>query len=295
MSISEELLKVLKDEFATQTATLKEEISSLRQEIRQVGLITENRIKSCEENILKVESDVLNLKRNAIKNNIIIVGLNLDDSDLLHSVIAQLNSHLDVNLTEGVVNNIYRLDKNKSIIKVEFLTYIAKSLIISRRHRLKSTGIFINNDICEEDREDLKLLRQQLILARRKNYKAYIRSNDLYVNGEKFTIEQLRNQTDSSFSSPTTKGKNKISERIPSAPSSPSPITRYNQMLSEHEHLRTEENSKLNKEITTINQLLDKAVDLEQLGRTRSKSGGSKKHSSIRRAENFAVQVKKGD
>lgn len=125
------------------------------------------------------------------------------------------------------INNIFRLGKNQPVIKIEFLSYLAKYKVISNRHKLKGSRIYINEDLCEEDRGDFKLLRQKLNLARATNQKAYIRQKFLVVNGEKFSVDQLRKQTEPESEQ----------EIINSAPNSPAPIARFKQMVTENEHL----------------------------------------------------------
>lgn len=101
MSINEELAKFLKREFAKQTATLRGELSEiLREEIKQSVLANETRISSCEIEISKIQSEILKIKRSAIKNNVIIFGLNLEDSNLVQSVISQINSLLGTEIAE---------------------------------------------------------------------------------------------------------------------------------------------------------------------------------------------------
>ncbi|XP_045474914.1 uncharacterized protein LOC123680842 [Harmonia axyridis] len=62
---------------------------------------------------------------------------------------------------------------------------------------------------------------------------------------------------------------------VSSAPNSPAPISRITQMLTEHEHLTVEGDSKISKEISTINQVLKRTKEWEIKSRTRSQSSGS--------------------
>lgn len=153
-SVSDELSKFLKNEFSAQTSTIKEELAKLREEIKQIRSTTGERVQLCEERVNRVEEELLEFKRHSIKNNIIITGLELNDSNLVHSVISQLNSLLNINLVEFEVNNIYRLSKNNSVIKIEFLSFLAKSKVINNRRKLKGTRIYISEDLCQEDRSD---------------------------------------------------------------------------------------------------------------------------------------------
>lgn len=302
-SVSDELSKFLKNEFSAQTSTIKEELAKLREEIKQIRSTTGERVQLCEERVNRVEEELLEFKRHSIKNNIIITGLELNDSNLVHSVISQLNSLLNINLVEFEVNNIYRLSKNNSVIKIEFLSFLAKSKVINNRRKLKGTRIYISEDLCQEDRSDFRFLRQQLSIARAKNYRAYIRSRFLYVNGEKYSIEQLKGEDNLDRSPKTSKDfieepatlSSKNLDLVNSAPGSPAPIARFKQMLTEHDHLQTEEQSKLNKEISTLNLVLNKTKDFEDLGRTRSQSSGSS--GPIRRdqrAGNLGSKTKRG-
>lgn len=195
MEFNEELLsKFLKNEFDRQTATLKEELEKVQGEIQKLRLSTAIRLEACEERTSKVEHEFLKIKRNALKNNIIVTGLRLDSSDLVQSTISQLNYLLDINLSEQDINNIYRLGKNKPEVKIEFLSYLTKTKVITKRRKLKGTKVYINEDLCEEDRRDSKILRKHLNLARQKNCRAYIRSGCLFVDGEKFSVQQLKDQ-----------------------------------------------------------------------------------------------------
>lgn len=284
MSINEELAKFLKREFAKQTATLRGELSEiLREEIKQSVLANETRISSCEIEISKIQSEILKIKRSAIKNNVIIFGLNLEDSNLVQSVISQINSLLGTEIAEREVNNIYRLGKKKSIVKVEFLSFLTKLKVVSNRRELRGTQVYINEDLCEEDRRDAELLRQQLSLAKSKNLKAYIKARCLYVNGDRYTVEELREEAKVELGQ-SDSPKGKVAELptaaehvINSAPNSPAPVGRYKQMLKEHDHLQIEEDSRISKEISNISQILDRARDLGELGRTRSHSSSSNK------------------
>lgn len=292
MSVSEQLQKFLKKEFKDQTTALrgeivgvKEEIKSLREEVNGISASIEQKIATFEGRIDSIESEILNIKRNALKNNVIITGLKLDDSDLLGSVLGQLNSILGINLTHIEINNIYRLSKNKSIVKIEFISFLAKSKLIENRRNLKGSSVYINEDLCEEDRADFRLLRQQRDLARAKNYRAHIQARCLIVNGTKFTIEQLKGPAANIQSPPFEEDSNAEStnlhtinsELVSNASNSPAPVAVYNQLLSEQENLPVDEDPGINKESLSTDRLLDRQNELAELGRTRSQSAGSTK------------------
>lgn len=276
MAVNEELARFLKTEFANQTIIIREELAKLREEIKQVGIDTGERLENCEQRLSRVESEILEIKRRSLKNNIIISGLEPDSPNLVKCVVSKLNAILNINLLETEVNNIYRLGKIKPVIKIEFVSFLAKSKVIKNRHKLKGSRIFINEDLCEEDRDDFKILRQQLNLARANNQRAYIWQKLLVVNGEKFSVQQLKTQTVLELQTRIEENPSSIpTDLVSSAPNSPAPISRITQMLTEHEHLTVEEDSKISKEISTINQVLERTKEWEIKSRTRSQSSGS--------------------
>ncbi|XP_044766546.1 uncharacterized protein LOC123322646 [Coccinella septempunctata] len=276
MAVNDELGRFLKTEFARQTNTIKEELEKLREEIKQVGVDTDERLKNCEVRLSRVEREILEIKRRSLRNNIIISGLEANCSSLVNYVISKLNALLSINLLETEVNNIYRLGKTKPVIKIEFVSFLAKSKVIENRHKLKGSRVYINEDLCEEDRNDLKILRQQMNVARANGQRAYIWRRFLIVDGEKFSVEQLKDQTELGLQAHLGEGPSNIpTDLVSSAPNSPAPITRFTQMLTEHEHLTLEEGSKISKEISTINQVLERTKDWEIKSRTRSQSSGS--------------------
>lgn len=285
MSISEEITKLIKCEFAKQTSILREELSKVKEEIFLLRSNTKAQIESCEKRLSRVESELILIKRKTLKNNIIISGLKVEDSNLVHSALEQLNALLGINIDVKDINDIYRLGKGKPLIKIEFVSFLTKNLVIGSRHKLRGTQVFINQDLCEQDRENNKLLRQHLSLAKEKDYKAYIRAGSLFINGKKYSVDQLRGKSKVDTQSSSTQNEDEESRSqsavdtnwSSSAPNSPAPVTRYKQMLTEHEHLQVEEDLRVNKEIASINQVLSKAKDWEELGRTRSQSSGSVK------------------
>lgn len=160
------------------------------------------------------------------------------------------------------MNNIYRLGKNKPEVKIEFVSYLTKSKVITNRRKLKGYRVYISEDLCEEDHLDFKLLRQNLNLTKRKNYKAYIRSGCLFVDGERYSIQQLKEKPISDRIPSTIvidKGEELVNSQsgesadlVASTPNSPAPLARVKQMVTEHEHLLMIECSKTGKDKTGL-------------------------------------------
>ncbi|KAL3271870.1 hypothetical protein HHI36_022340 [Cryptolaemus montrouzieri] len=187
MSVTDELIKAFKEELSKQTATLKEEL--IKNEVRQEGSSIRSRISLFEErleNYLKL-NDVLE------KNNIIIVGLITDDANLVTYTISILNELLEIELNGDRFDSMYKLgNSSSSPIKVKFILYLTKSLVLSKTFKLKGSNVYNNSNLCEENREREKVLKNHLKEERKKNHKAYINNWNLYVNGEQFNVEDVK-------------------------------------------------------------------------------------------------------
>lgn len=149
---AESLSEVLKNELDKQTATLKEELENVKKEINTLRANTQRRLKECEDRIFRIEKEVLRFKRKAVKNNIIVTGLRVDYSNLLHSAIFLLNLLLGVRLREQDINNIYRLGRDKPEVKIEFFSHVIKKKVVVNQYKLRGYGIYIADDLIEEDR-----------------------------------------------------------------------------------------------------------------------------------------------
>lgn len=246
MSNTSELVKVLKQELSTQTSILRKELDAIKDNIRCEGVSTRQCIGQIEGRISKVELDILASKRNIIKNNIIVTGLPVEAGELVETTISQLNSLLNINLTIDNINDLYKLGKkSNSPIKIEFVSYIVKKKVIENRSKLRGKEIFINDDLCPEDRAKQKVLREHLREAKRKNFNAYIKNQLLFINGERFTYEDLKVQSDeididqqgegsAGELNTTIRGTNRNPS---SAPDTPNSVTRTEKLNRELEEL----------------------------------------------------------
>lgn len=138
-------------------------------------------------------------------------------------------------------------------------------------------------------------------LARGDRKTAYIRFKCLFVNGEKFTVEQLKERVVSDSLLPTEKDPKRItntraveiSELTTNPPNSPTPVARK-EILNEQEHSLILEDSGTSRDTTATGQVLHKAKDWEELGRTRSQSqssGGARREHKV---VNPSSKIKKG-
>ena len=192
MSSSDDLfnkiLKALKD----QADELKKDIQQIKLQISTEAAITREKICTIESNQNKLKDNIIHLERVTRKNNIIIFELEVEEQDLVSSVIKQLNDLMDLNLCEADINDIYKLNNKKNApIKVEFTSFLKNKSVFGSVRKLKGKNIFINNDLCREDQEKDKALRSHLKQAREKGYKAYIKKGKIIINNETYLLEQL--------------------------------------------------------------------------------------------------------
>ncbi|KAL3287062.1 hypothetical protein HHI36_001550 [Cryptolaemus montrouzieri] len=141
-----------------------------------------------------------------------------------------------------------------SPIKVDFISYLTKSLVLSKSFNLKGSNVYINSDLCEEDREKEKELKNHLKEARRKNYTAYKKNWNLYVNGEQFSVEDFK-QLNEVAESEVEEGE------VADTSSAVDIVSSNNQLSSEHEHVEKTETSSTQKDLKAIQNIFKNTVD----------------------------------
>lgn len=195
--------QLLLDEIIKNRNEIKNTIETSEARLTQKIEEDKNRLIRLEKENLILKEEIEILKRNNKKNNIIIFGIRHQRTSLtIKFLIQKLKELLGVDLNEFDISDFYTLgNTEESPIKIEFTTYLKKKLILHNCHKLKDTNISINHDLTSKQREDNKLLRKHLQLAKKdKNETCYIRKDVLYVNDKCYTIEdllELENQEDS--------------------------------------------------------------------------------------------------
>lgn len=274
MTSNDELYNKILNALKQQTDELKTDIRNLEVKITKQAEFTEKKLNQIENVQNKIINDILQLERTARKNNIVIFGLQAED-DLLNTVLKTLNTLLKLNLCEGDINNIYKINKKKdSPIKIEFISYLKKKLIFERLSELKGKNIFINNDLCKEDQEENKILRGHLKEAKQKGYKVIIKNRKLIINNETYSVKQLEEENLEVTPNIIENDKNRNNN---SAPSTPTPILRNKLIEKEFEEIyvnNTPDNKENKKETPQI--IKQKVIEKTQTKKaTRSNSSTS--------------------
>lgn len=222
------LLAAIRTENQSTKSDIKSELKKVNDNILMKIEEQNKKISELEKKCNKLEQNFLPVERRLRKNNIIIFGLEVkDETELLGLIITFFKDALGVDVDESDLNNLYTIKSEKGTpVKVEFVSFLKKSSILKNLPKLKGTRTFIAQDLCIEDRKDLKILKHHLKEARAKNIFARIKGNKLLVNDEFYTPEQLVNMT--SFE-PRTIGQKSLQEvvinaRPNSVPSTPTSI-----------------------------------------------------------------------
>lgn len=145
-----------------------------------------------ENNNLKKEIELI--RRNEKKNSIIIFGLENKKEDLeIERVCNSLQTLVDIKIDPSEINNFYTLGRTESSpLKIDFVSYWKKSLILRNCYKLKGKKISISPDYTPLQREEIKILKKHLALAKLDNQEGcYIKNNKLIVNNITYTVEEL--------------------------------------------------------------------------------------------------------
>lgn len=194
--------KAMRKEF---TEEIRRESGKLMNKIEEQN----NAIKALEVRYSDLEKSYEGLQKKLRKNNIIISGLTVSNTeDLLSCVIARINQLLDVDVVKSDVNNLYKLKTQKDpLIKIELTSYIKKLEIIKNAFKLRGTNIVIFEDLDLQERKERKMLVTHLKRARNAGLDAKLRGSKLLVEGSYYKCEELHKLT-----LPTTKTGKKEEE-----------------------------------------------------------------------------------
>lgn len=153
------------------------------------------RLYGQKQRIERLEDRCLFLERKVRKNNVVIFGLAVDNSELAVNTLKQINQLLDLIFSINDINNVYKIGKSdNSPIVVEFLSYHRKIEIFKNKEKLKllkTKKVAISNDLCMQDRKDQKILRQRLKQAKQDNLQARIIGHKIEIEGKSYTARDL--------------------------------------------------------------------------------------------------------
>lgn len=152
----EEIYQLLSNKLEENEANIRREIKSEMAVVKTVLQEVQVKQQQMEEIIAQHKYEIAILKKEVNKNNIIIHGLpeHQNESSLENEVIMTLEKELEIAIPPEMISDCYRLgkDKTKCPIKVCFTSAKIKHQIFENKKKLKTTNIFINDDLPREIR-----------------------------------------------------------------------------------------------------------------------------------------------
>ncbi|CAH1183558.1 unnamed protein product [Phaedon cochleariae] len=204
---NEEIAKLLKNlteqsnQIIQQNTAIKQDVVQINENISDIKI----ELSSANKKISELESENRELKkkietieRKNRKYNIVLYGLEETNNQIKSDLLKVINEKLNVTCDKNEIRDCHRIGKETNEINkhrpivAELSTYELKQEILSKAKTLeKGSRLFITQDYTPEVYEKRKLLHKNLVLARQRNYSAYIQNNTLFVNGDKYTYEDL--------------------------------------------------------------------------------------------------------
>lgn len=194
-----------------------------------------NTVSKLEKENTELKEEVENLKRVQNKKNILIFGLKKKREEITaEGLCKDLKELLGVDLKGSDFGDFYPLGKSDNCpIKIEFNSNPKKREVLKSCNKLKGKNISIANDLTHNQRQEFKILRKHLFLAKQEEkYKdCFIKGNKLIVNGIAYGIEDLERDENleprhnSAPSTPTIDALKKVVPEQAKAPSTPKAST----------------------------------------------------------------------
>lgn len=192
-TLLELLTKKIDQKFDELVSNIKRENESLTQQL----LAANRNIDKLEKEKQILADRVTILEKRTRKNNIAVFGLEIQTDNFTESCIAQINSLLQINITQADISDIYQPKNNpKAPVIVELLSAFKRREIFSKlkdnADALKKSKVFITNDLSLEDREILKILRRKKAEAEKDGQVAKIFGRYVVIDGVKYGYRELQ-------------------------------------------------------------------------------------------------------
>lgn len=151
------------------------------------------RVKQLEKSNQQLQNRVEYLEQSSKKNSIIIYGLEVKEKYNIEHICNNFSRCLKIKIVPENINDFYWLTKlPKNPLKIDFVSNLKKREIFKNCKNLKGTNISISNDHTYIQRQENKILKQHLKAARQNKKNSYIKGNKLFIDGEVFTVETLK-------------------------------------------------------------------------------------------------------
>lgn len=189
-----------KDEFQKLIDEIKKNRTELKNyiEASEVRILLKIEELNVKVKILEKENEGLKnkveyLERSLKKNSILIYGLDIEENYTINHICGKLSKLLEISISPQDINCFSSLNIPKHPIKLDLISNSKKKEIFKNCKKLKGTNVGISNDLTYNQRQDYKILREHLTIARQnKDKKSFIKNNKLYIEDEEYTVDSLR-------------------------------------------------------------------------------------------------------
>lgn len=195
ISSNEEIKKEIKQNRETFTGEIRAFKEQFSGEIKK--LRDEN--QSLKEELKELKGKVTRIERDSKKYSLVVYGLEEKSDEELIDVTGCLdliNAKLGIDCRFQDIRSFKRLGKPISgqsrPISIEVNSCYLKRDILNNAIKLKGTNVFISPEYTKEEYEERKILRKHLIEARKDNKEAYIRNKILTIQGEEYSVGDLK-------------------------------------------------------------------------------------------------------
>ena len=176
---------------------IKADINIIKDDLKNTSEKLETKVGNLEAENQILKKRIIACERKLKKNNIIIYGLDTQDSPVLDTVIKFIKDKLNIELKLSDIDDCYQLKNNasQSIVLLGLIAHLKKSEIFKNLSKLKNTGVSFADDLPFEDRQERKLLNIHLKKAKANNIQAKIIRNKIIIEGVTHTLSDLTAQT----------------------------------------------------------------------------------------------------
>lgn len=190
-----QLKKFIQEENRKQSDALALKIDTEVSKITDILTCDREKINKLEQDIADIKEDIGTTNKTQRQNNIIIFQTKFKEGNLLDFALNLLNSKLGLNITERDIDNIRLIgrENDKQGILIQFISFLKKLDVLKKCNKLRGSDIVITEHLSQEERDQRKKLFQYMKDARRKNLKAHLFRQKLFIEGEAYTYKDTIN------------------------------------------------------------------------------------------------------
>ncbi|KAG5882062.1 hypothetical protein JTB14_007724 [Gonioctena quinquepunctata] len=170
--------------------------NQLHTEFKQTIVHLTNKLGQAQKEIDCLKEKCSFLERKVKSNNIVILNRERENENLYNKTLPVINENFGLNLNQDHLNNVYKLGRGKNApVLLEFVSHLNKRKLFENPQNLRNfreKGLSISDDLSKDDREELKVLKYHLKIARSQNHDAKIRGLKLFINDKPYTTDELR-------------------------------------------------------------------------------------------------------